>query len=353
MNSEFKNIAIDYLKSSISLSTFAGCTNQCRYCIVGDIKDELAKIERIQTEEEAVQNLFSYNYWINGRSILSINNRTDPFLNDEISQSTYQILHILEKCKIKNIILLITKMNIPQPIMKKIDDMKLNIILFYSYSGIKRPIEKFSFEYREKAICNIANNWTKHMKIHYIRPIIPQINDDRETIKYLLEISKRNFDACVISGIRMTPKIASNIYEENWEKEGHTFSNHKILSDKVKQNIIDLRAELKYEKVFYNTSCAVSYVNKMPDYNCTFDTSKCSNICPNYEICNSYFCDINLQNKIELLKKRNVNCKIEKNSIKILDEVGQDKLSFYTHLVGAKCKADCIILSGSEVLIKQ
>lgn len=355
MREEIRKIAIDYLKSSISVSTYVGCTNGCKYCIIGNIKRELRKIEKIQEESEAVENLFKYKYWVRNKSVISINNRTDPFINQEVSDSTLKILKILEKNSINNIIILITRMCIDSKVLKEIDELSLNIILFYSYSGLESPIESFSENYRKKSIEIISRYWVKHKKVHYIRPIIPGCNDYKKNIEHMLLISKRYFDACVISGIRLTNEISRNLVDNIVNKDiicDIPYSNHKYLSNDVIRGAREVAQDIKYNMLFFNTSCVISCLSQIPDYNCSFQNYKCSKSCPNYNLCERYFLSINYEKKINDLERMGISSVWSNKKLKICREVQQDELSYYTHLLGVKCVADIIRPSGSEAIIE-
>ena len=346
---------IDYLKSSISISTYTGCTNDCLYCIVGGIKKDLRKIERIQTEDEAINNLLNYQFFIKDISVISINNRTDPFLNVEISNSTLLILKKLEIKKIKNPILLITKMKVDSNILKEIDLLDLNVIFFYSYSALKKPLEGFSEEYRKSAIINISENLKKCTKIHYIRPIIPHYNDDISTITELISISKEYFDGAVVSGLRINSVIQDNFISKNVDIDDRLInqkSEHKFLDRETMLNFLYVSKRENFYNIFFHTSCAISYFLSKADYNCSYGGEKCFVTCPNYERCFEYFNNVNVAHKLYLLNEK-IDYDIVNKKVKIKDVINQERLSYYMHRSGVKFYSENVQKSGSEVLLEK
>ena len=76
------------------------------------------------------------------RSIpISINNQTDPFLNSIVAQSTIKILKEMEKNKMENPVMLITKGYISEEYAKILSKINLNIIVLYTFSGLSEKYE--------------------------------------------------------------------------------------------------------------------------------------------------------------------------------------------------------------------
>lgn len=345
-------LEIEYLKSSISVNTFVGCTNDCSYCIVSGIKKELRKVEEIQSVPDALKNLNKYPYFVKDRSVISINNRTDPFLNIVISKSTLGFLRLINEKKMKNPILIITKMLVPKEILIEIDNMDCNVILFYSYSGLGEEFEHFSEKYRRLAMENIDKYWVKHKKVHYIRPIIPCYNDSYEKLKEMLQITKEKFDAAVISGIRINQHIHERFLRLSiLLKNNDLFmdTKHKFLDKSVVEYVKQIKEEIGLENVFFHTSCVISFFGGYADYNSYFNGERCLADCPNQETCKRHFlkedktvCDIINNSGLK------IDYKYTNGTVKVYSNMTQEQVSYLKHITRRKCEVEQVELSGSE-----
>ena len=63
---------LNYLKSSISISTYDGCTIGCKYCILS-VLDDRNNVKKIADEEELVEELLNFRLYTKDIPI-SINN---------------------------------------------------------------------------------------------------------------------------------------------------------------------------------------------------------------------------------------------------------------------------------------
>ena len=88
---------LNYLKSSISISSYDGCTIGCKYCILSGLEDRCT-VKKISKEEELVDELLNFRLYTSDIPI-SVNNQTDPLLNLQVFDSTMRILEIMEEKK--------------------------------------------------------------------------------------------------------------------------------------------------------------------------------------------------------------------------------------------------------------
>ena len=86
---------IEYLKSSISISSYSGCTINCKYSILSSLKNRL-DVVKVFDEEQLVEDLFQNKFFVKDFTPVTINNRTDPFLNKIVKESTFKILDCFE-----------------------------------------------------------------------------------------------------------------------------------------------------------------------------------------------------------------------------------------------------------------
>ena len=91
---------INYLKSSISISSYNGCTINCKYCILSSLGNR-ENVRKVEDEKELVKKLLSLKLY-SPEIPISVNNQTDPLLNKEIFNSTIKILKEMEKNEVPN-----------------------------------------------------------------------------------------------------------------------------------------------------------------------------------------------------------------------------------------------------------
>ena len=118
---------INYLKSSISISSYNGCTINCKYCILSSLGNR-ENVRKVEDEKELVKKLLSLKLY-SPEIPISVNNQTDPLLNKEIFNSTIKILKEMEKNEVPNPILIITKGYITEEQIKQIEKIDLNLII--------------------------------------------------------------------------------------------------------------------------------------------------------------------------------------------------------------------------------
>ena len=81
---------LNYLKSSISISSYNGCVIGCKYCILSVLGNR-TKVEKVSDEEELVHKLLNFRLYTKDIPV-SINNQTDPFLNSTIQSSVPDLI---------------------------------------------------------------------------------------------------------------------------------------------------------------------------------------------------------------------------------------------------------------------
>ena len=261
-------------------------------------------------------------------------------------------LRLIKEKKMKNPILLITKMLVSKEILIEIDNMDCNVIMFYSYSGLGEEFEHFSESYRQLAIKNLDKYWVKHKKVHYIRPIIPCYNDSYEKLKEILQITKEKFDAAVISGIRINQHIRERflrlsilLEKDYWFMD----SQHKFLDNKIVKYVKQIKKEVGIENVFFHTSCVISFLGGYADYNSYFNGERCLADCPNHEICKRHFLkkDKNISDIINNSELK-IDYEYTNGKIKVFSKMTQEQLSYLKHITRRKCEVELVELSGSE-----
>lgn len=341
--------AIEYLKSSISISSYTGCSIGCKYCILSSLSNHNV-IDKLYDEQELIINLLKHKYFVRNFTPITINNRTDPFLTPIIKKSTFKLLDYLEKENIKNPIILITKGYLNDDDINTLKKYKSNIFVFYTYSGISELLENRVKKLQIETIKKLSE--LNNIKlIHYWRPVIEGINTSDEVISEVSELAVKYFHASVVSGIRINSYLKKVFETEKLDILFQPNSEHKIIYDDTYEKIYNKLKELNDDyKCFKKTSCCICSFNKEQDYNVNFyDDKKCSIRCSNYNICHSKKI-VSVSNVKKLLDNINLDCNFEiKDGIVIIDyELDQEQKIYLTHNLKMKIKPKRIKKSLSE-----
>ena len=176
---------LNYLKSSISISSYDGCTIGCKYCILS-VFENRAKVKKIVDETELVNNLINFKLYTKDIPI-SVNNQTDPFLNKEVFFSTMKILQIMTEKNINNPVLIITKGYIDDEQLEILSKFKLNIIILYTFSGLSEVLENRK-EKKQIETMKKLSKLNNIKLINYYRPVIEGLNSNEEVIRHVAEI---------------------------------------------------------------------------------------------------------------------------------------------------------------------
>lgn len=342
-----------YLKSSMSISAYAGCTINCKYCILSTYREN-NHISKIMDEEKLCSDLFNSKYFVKNFTSISVNNVSDPFLNPILKKSTFKILNILEKEKIKNPILLITKAYLNQDEIEFINSKKLNIYILYTFSGLSKKYENRVLNMQYNTM-KLLSNCNKKI-ICYWRPVIEGVNSSKEIIESVAEVTCKYFDTFVVSGIRINSYLLKVFKLENIPIKIIPDYEHKVITEdtfNLIQSIIK-----KYNKnanIFKKTSCAISYLNGIPDYNNNYSDSS--------EIC------IHCHNKNKCINKRKltsieiesllnkINCistfTVTNDEIEYDGVLTQEECSYISQNSGYKIHPKAKIKSNSEDLLSK
>ena len=191
---------INYLKSSISISSYNGCTINCKYCILSSLGNR-ENVRKVEDEKELVKKLLSLKLY-SPEIPISVNNQTDPLLNKEIFNSTIKILKEMEKNEVPNPILIITKGYITEEQIKQIEKIDLNLIILYTFSGLSEKLENRNEKSQIETLKKLSKLQNCKL-IYFYRPVIEGINSDKETIEHIAKIVTKYCRASIVSGILM------------------------------------------------------------------------------------------------------------------------------------------------------
>lgn len=365
---------LNYLKSSISISSYDGCVIGCKYCILSVLGNR-SEVKKIANEEELVQQLLDFKLYTKEIPI-SINNQTDPFLNKEIFNSTLKILKIMESKKVPNPILIITKGYIDDEELNKLSKVKMNIIILYTFSGLSEKLENRNIKKQIETMQKLSS--LDNIKlINYYRPIIEGLNSDEETIRSVANIVTKYCRGSIVSGIRINTFLSKQLKELNIEIPDNYDPDHKVLLADTYQRIKDVLRSVKEDyPIFKKTSCGISYILGKPDYNghsariyycnpsCVsypicIGSNKigfCDKDCPNYEICKKESEKIITEEEFRKLLdkvKKDAKFEIMEHYIKLEGTYWQEEVSYLRHITKKNIKADKLLKRKDEFLVSQ
>lgn len=363
---------LNYLKSSISISSYDGCTIGCKYCILSGLEDRCT-VKKISKEEELVDELLNFRLYTSDIPI-SVNNQTDPLLNLQVFDSTMRILEIMEEKKVENPIMIITKGYITEKMAKRLSNINLNIIILYTFSGLSEKLENRS-EKRQIETMQILSKMNNIQLVNYYRPVIEGLNSDEETIKHVSEIVTKYCKCSIISGIRLNTHLKQVLENANIEIPEKYDPDHKVLLPETYNRIKNILKKKNYP-VFKKTSCGIIYLLNRPDYNghsariyycnpsCVsypicIGSSKigfCDKECPNFNVCREESNNKITANEFQgFLDKINLKGKfqISDHYIKLDGTYWQEEISYLRHISKKNVKADNLLKRVDEFLISQ
>lgn len=342
----YSNLAIEHLKSGLSINTHIGCSLNCKYCVLKAVNDYPDHPVKVKSTKEIIESLYSDNsIYIADKTPIYINNRTDPFLPDVI-ESTYDVLEQLELKKCKSPIIIITKLS-PDARIKKMFD-KLNIIVFYTFSNLPSWDFNSDIKIALKHLEKITAYIPQRNRFHYYRPIIPGINDTLESFIFSMNNIGRFFSGTVVGGIRINDfnkdKIGMLEYDVNHKMYNIDFNS-------CVEQYIDEYCGV----VFRHTSCAISYYlkqkNKLDYYNRNEHCYK--ERCPNHEICKNLIKVEIDEIKDIIMNITNSKYVISNNVVHFVEPVSQEVVACLKNAYGIIVQADNLILSPSEKQITE
>lgn len=207
---------IEMHSSWLAINSIVGCPNGCKYCLLQATNDNNCFPRQLVSPKEAVNQLLEYKYYDKDIPLCLLPN-TDVFVNPKNIEYLLDLLQELENQNVKNDLIIITKCNITDNVIKKVKKIKekgQNVVFYISYSGLGKDIEPRISE-------EILQNNFKKLKennidvIHYFRPFLPQ-NSDSKRIKEILNFVNKYTDVSVTTGLALIETFIDKI--ECWDE---------------------------------------------------------------------------------------------------------------------------------------
>jgi DNA repair photolyase len=272
---------VEYRKSGLSLNHIQGCPLDCVYCIrhTYELWDQ-RQPRALMSDADAVDLLVADRYFQAHVTPLQLFNRaTDPFL-PMVRPHTFAVLEDLDSRGLTNHVLVITRNRMQPSDIARLDGLShLKLSLLFTYSGIEdRRIEPYPSRVAATSLRLMsASADRRYRTILYWRPLVPGLNDSDEHLDRAYELH-RHADATVFTGLFYRDQIAAYYRANGLPEPYEDTARRKIVPRSLERRVLTAFADST--ALFRKTSCAVSYVHGLPDYNGHVGVHDLCDICP-------------------------------------------------------------------------
>lgn len=346
------NLSREYLKSYYSINSFVGCAINCAYCFLAPIK--IVPMQPVRTIDETalINAMIQDPLFIPDRTVLSLNNRTDPFISPQVKESTFQLLELLEERRLNNIVTITTKGTLTKYDAERLASFKhINVVIIVTFNGLPLTIQPIDCSAQIETMKNVYGSG-KIWLVHQFRPIIPGYNDSESVIREIVLYAKQYCDCSVYQGIRVNQKIADRLEARSYHHNG-SFDVHKQKSERTDEVFRLLQKEDPAYRIFDHTSCALSYLFQLSDYNLHYLKRNCAQDCPQYLTCHSSCSNLPENLKTEL-QKIGVTApfQLEDDLLTIHGTVTDEQKSFIKHNYHISVSASSRKMTFSESIME-
>lgn len=357
MAEKLQKYDVEYLKTYLSLNSVAGCPVGCKYCFLSPLGISPARPTKITEESELVNKLLNSPYFVPGETVLSLNNRTEPFFNEFTRESTFKILDLLNQNGLNNPTTITTKGRLSKEDVSYLDSLdNLNLFLIITYNGLPEEVEPLDHKIQLDTMINLKENTNKVNIFHQFRPIIIRYNDSHKKIQEVLSVAQNYCDCSIFAGLRLNESIRERMEKEGLDIKMDLSPEHKYLSPTFVDQIMEISSE-EYPDypIFRHTSCALSWRLSIPDFNAHWSKGQCYSNCYNYRRCNEgkrkpdeervkgLFEKLNLKNGFEM----------KKDLLFIEGEISQEDRSFLRHNLKYPVKSESLKKTLSEEVMSK
>lgn len=272
---------VEYRKSGLSLNHIQGCPLGCTYCIrhTYGLWDE-DNPRALMTDAQAVEELVGHRYFQRHVTPIQVFNRaTEPFL-PKVRPHTFAVLEELDARDLTNHVLVITRHQLNEHDIDRLNQLRhLKVTLLFTYSGIDdKDIEPYPSHVAADSLKLMSSpDFRKYRTVLYWRPLVPGLNDTEEHLATAYSLSK-HADATVFTGLFYRAEIAEYYKAHNLPEPFKETARRKIVPETLEARVLE--AFSNSSALFRKTSCAVSYVHGLPDYNGHYGIRELCDICP-------------------------------------------------------------------------
>jgi DNA repair photolyase len=274
---------VEYRKSGLSLNHIQGCPLDCAYCIrhTYGLWDQ-RQPRGLMGDAEAVEQLVGHRCFRPHVTPLQLFNRaTDPFL-PQVRSHTFAVLADLDQRGLRNHMLVITRCRLNVQDCEKLTTISnLRLTILFTYSGIDdQRIEPYPSKMAATSLVLASQLRPRpYRTVLYWRPLVPGLNDSADHLRQAAELS-RAADATVFTGLFFRDEIAAYYRASGLPLPYEETARRKIMPETLERRVLTAFQNLDGSPLFRKTSCAVSYVHGLPDYNGHVGIPELCDICP-------------------------------------------------------------------------
>jgi DNA repair photolyase len=279
--SERAREVVEYRKSGLSLNHIQGCPLDCAYCIrhtygLWDQRQPWA----LMTDAEAVEELVTHRYFTPHTTPVQLFNRaTEPFL-PAVKPHMFAVLEDLDRRALTNHVLVITRHQVRSHDLLRLARLRnIKLTLLFTCSGIDdKRIEPYPSQVAAESL-RLASGLRprRYRTVLYWRPLVPGLNDSDGHLNAAYELSS-HADATVFTGLFYRDQIADYYKAAGIPEPYQGTARRKIVPETLERRVLAAFADSS--TLFRKTSCAVSYVHQLPDYNGHYGIRELCDICP-------------------------------------------------------------------------
>jgi DNA repair photolyase len=278
---------VEYRKSGLSLNHVAGCPLDCAYCIRHEYGNWAMKTPRLlMPDAEAVDALVGHRFFNPHVTPLQLFNRaTDPML-PPVLPHTLTVARLLDARGLTNHLLIITRWRIDEQTCAALNELRsLKVTVLVTHSNITDPrIEPVDSGIARRSLRTAYEHARRYRVVLYWRPIVPGLNDSAVDLDMAASLS-RWAHATVFTGLFYRDQIRAYYQAAGLPEPYEAGARRKILPAELERRILDhFAASAPGVALFRKTSCAVSAVHGLPDYNGHYGIRELCDICPTGQV---------------------------------------------------------------------
>ena len=292
---EYRYPIVDLHASWIVLNPIQGCPNSCRYCFLNGVNLTKTKPKILATPQETIQKLLESKFY-NKDIPVCIETESDGFATSESIRYMEQLLDKIDESNIFNLIVFITKCEIPASFISKIKELERKghkFLFFLSYSGLDNDIE-IGIN-KENIKRNFIELYNANLPIiHYWRPFLPQ-NSSKERIREVYNFVKKYAKCSVAIGLKVKENYKSKLdFWRELENTRETTCAESIWTKNAYDYIWGENSVIDTDyPIFKTTSCAIAYATKESEQEACFNSNVCinDNRCPEEQriLCREFY----------------------------------------------------------------
>jgi DNA repair photolyase len=261
---------VEHTSSWLTINPFKGCSLGCAYCFRARWHPADTPTQQ-QPVHDAIAALVAHPSFVAHETPVSVNISSTDALLPEVRKSTFDALRLLEERQLRNPVGITTKLAFTSEEVSCLQSLRYpRPIVFISLAFIPRSIEPIGITHRVKTMAALSRVGVR--TVLYFRPIVAGWNDSDRVISRALEIGATRAHAICIGSLRSSPEIRRSLSAVGVESSHLPAEFHnKTLPAPFLERVLEMRERLRLTvPLFKHTSCAVSFLLAIPNYNQLF-----------------------------------------------------------------------------------